>query len=192
MTLPAKAVFASLFTLLSLGTHAQTPPARPAAADPTKTAPDATPPSAEQSAPYQDRIIEGLPPAAQDDGGINKRYDATGWPRLLRFETRLGNQTLDIERRTRLAFCNLRSDRHAQPRRDLSDGSLTPEDKTGSLTVRQRGLPMEGGWEGNHEAGVISSPNAGLTRQQLPASTSPTPPCSVPAVSGTNKPKASA
>jgi hypothetical protein len=153
MTPPARALFASLLTLLAIGARAQTPPTDQKTAEAT------------DAAPYQDRIIEGLPPAPVDDGSSTDRYDATGWPRLLRLETRLGNQTLDVERRTRLAFALYGLIDTPNHGAISLDSSFTPEDNTGSLTIRQRGLPLQGGWQANHEAGVINSPSADLTRQ---------------------------
>jgi hypothetical protein len=162
MTLRARAAHASLPALLALLTgaaaqaQAQTPPPN------TPAEPTAAP---AEPAPYQDRIIEGLPPAPVDDGQGPPGYDASGWPRLLRLETRLGNQASDAERSTRLALALyglIDTPNHGA----LSlDGSLTPSDNSGSFTIRQRGLPLEGGWLANHEAGVITSPSTGLARQ---------------------------
>ena len=45
--------------------------------------------SANAPAPYEDRIIEGLAPLADENDGQND-YDRGGWPRYLRLETRLG------------------------------------------------------------------------------------------------------
>jgi hypothetical protein len=112
---------------------------------------------------YKDRIIEGLPPAA-DDGLNAAPYNRAGWPRFLRVETRLGTQPFDAERSTQTALALyglIDTPNHGAL---SADGAYTPRSGNGTLTVRQRGLPLEGGWVGNHEAGVISSPATDLSR----------------------------
>ena len=170
MTLRAGAAQVSLLALLAgAAAHAQNPAtlAGKTAPEGAASAPANAAQPAEDTAPYQDRIIEGLPPAPIDDGLGPPGYDTSGWPRLLRLETRLGNQAFDAERRTRIAFALyglIDTPNHGA----LSlDGSLTPSDGSGSgsFTIRQRGLPLEGGWLANHEAGVITSPATGLARQ---------------------------
>jgi hypothetical protein len=151
---------ASLLAVLAVGVaHAQTAP--PAAPEPV---PEPAPPG--EPAPYQDRVIEGLAPAPVDDNEAGGRsYDASGWPRLLRLETRLGNQAFDTERRTRLALALYGLIDTPNHGAISIDGSVTPSERSGSLTIRQRGLPLEGGWLAHHEAGVIGSPATGLARQ---------------------------
>ena len=113
---------------------------------------------------YQDRVIEGLPPLAEDDGATADAYDRSGWPRLLRLETRLGTPPFDSGRQTQVAYAVyglLDTPNHGA----LSiDGSLTPSDRRHSLTLRQRELPLPGGWLGHHGLGVIDAPANGLTR----------------------------
>ena len=96
---------------------------------------------------YVDRVIEGLPPApTEDDGGY--QYDRAGWPRFLRLETRLGTQPFDESRRARIGYGIyglLETPNHGA----ISiDGTYTPRDSSGTLTLRQRGLPLAkaAGW----------------------------------------------
>ncbi|MDP2407179.1 MAG: hypothetical protein Q8M50_13095 [Hydrogenophaga sp.] len=138
-----------LATLLgALGpAQAQTPPA--AAAPPAPA--------------YVDRVIEGLQPETLDeDAGYD--YDRAGWPRFLRLETRLGTQPFDEGQRTRLGYSLygwLETPNHGT----LSlDGSFTPGDRQGTLTLRQRGMPLTDGWLANHELGIISTPAPDITR----------------------------
>src|SRR3990167_5471207 len=128
--------------------QAQTPPAA--------TAP-ATAPA------YVDRVTEGLQPETLDeDAGYD--YDRAGWPRFLKLETRLGTQPFDESQRTRLGY-NLYGLLETPNHGTLSlDGSFTPSDRQGTLTLRQRGMPLTGGWLANHELGIISTPAPAITR----------------------------
>lgn len=114
-------------------------------------------------APYEDRIIEGLAPLADENDGQND-YDRGGWPRYLRLETRLGNQSFDASRRTRLAYALeglIETPNHGM----LSmDGSVSPSPREYTLTLRQRALPLPGGWTGDHDLGVITAPGTDLSR----------------------------
>ena len=129
---------------------AQTPPA------------DATPNSKSTPA-YVDRVIDGLPPEPVDDADA-PAYDRTGWPRFLRLETRLGNQPFDQERRARIGYGVyglLETPNHGT----LSiDGTYAPSDSSGTLTLRQRDMPLAGGWLTNNELGVINPPAPGILR----------------------------
>jgi hypothetical protein len=132
--------------------HAQTAPA---------TAPQqATEPAA---APYLDREIEGLTPqVAETSEPLN--YNAEGLPRFLRLETRLGTQPFEAERKARLGyavFALVETPNHGTL---SADGSYAPHARRGTLTLRQRGLPWEGGWMANHELGVINTLAPTITR----------------------------
>ena len=130
-----------------------------------QTAAPAGRPQAEPPPPaYQDRIIEGLPPADVSESDKATPYNALGWPRLLRLETRLGNQAFDQDRRARLAFALYGLIDTPNYGALSADGSWSPSKHSGTLTLRQRRLPLEGGWVADHEAGVIASPAVGLSR----------------------------
>lgn len=138
--------------LLALG------PALASAQTPTAPAAAATP-----AAPYQDRVIEDLPPLPAEDGDAAE-YDRSGWPRFLRLETRLGTQPFDDSRQLIATYAIsglLETPNHGA----LSiDGAVSPRASGTTLTVRQRDLPLPGGWFGHHEAGLISTPGTGLAR----------------------------
>ena len=123
-----------------------------------------TPEPAAGVAPYQDRVIEGLPPPTDENDGQDD-HDRSGWPRYLRLETRLGNQAFDAERRARIAYAIdglLETPNHGV----LSiDGSVAPNPRQQTLTLRQRELPLPGGWTGHHELGLITSPTTDLARE---------------------------
>ncbi len=127
-----------------------------------------TPPATNgTSAPaYVDRVIEGLPPEPTDDAEATA-YDRGGWPRFLRLETRLGTQPFDVARKTRIGYGIyglLETPNHGT----LSvDGSYAPSDSSGTLTLRQRAMPLTGGWLTSNELGVITPPAPGILR--LPA-----------------------
>lgn len=115
------------------------------------------------STAYEDKVIEGLAPdTAGSDTGY--AYDGQGWPRFLRLETRLGTQPFDDTHRTRLglaAYGLIETPNHGT----LSfDGTVNPREGRGTLTLRQRGLPLGGGWQAQHELGVINSPAPSITR----------------------------
>ena len=125
-----------------------------------------TTPAAPPTAPYVDRVIENLPPEeTTDNGGFE--YDREGWPRFLRLETRLGTQPFDQTRSARIGygiFGLLETPNHGT----LSvDGTYAPRDNSGTLTLRQRDMPLDGGWLASNELGVINAPGPDITR--LPA-----------------------
>lgn len=136
----------------------------PALAQAQPAPPATTTPAAAAPAPYQDKVIEGLAPLADEDGGRND-YDRNGWPRYLRLETRLGTLAFDTSRRTRIAYALdglLETPNHGV----LSvDGSVAPSPRQQTLTLRQRQLPLPGGWTGHHELGVIAAPATELARR---------------------------
>ncbi len=124
----------------------------------TPTASAQTPAAPGPAAAYQDRVLDDLPPEPLDDGGATPAYDSSGWPRFLRLETRLGTEPFDDQHHSRAGvavYGLLETPNHGT----LSlDGSHSPHSGRGTLTLRQRGLPLGGGWTGNHEAGVLNSP----------------------------------
>ena len=112
---------------------------------------------------YVDRVIENLPPeATTDDTGYE--YNREGWPRFLRLETRLGTQPFDQTQSTRIGYGIyglLETPNHGA----LSvDGTYAPRDSSGTLTLRQRAMPLEGGWLTSNELGVINAPAPEITR----------------------------
>lgn len=115
---------------------------------------------------YVDREIEGLAPELPLDAGATA-YDPKGLPRFLRLETRLGTRPFDPQRETRIGYGVygfLETPSHGT----LSvDGRVAPSDRNGTLTLRQRGLPLHGGWMVGTELGVISPPAPEVLR--LPA-----------------------
>ncbi|MDO9439138.1 carboxypeptidase-like regulatory domain-containing protein [Hydrogenophaga sp.] len=131
-----------------------------------QTAPTA--PAANGTAPpaYVDRVIEGLPPEPLDDADA-RAYDREGSPRFLRLETRLGTQPFDAERKTRIGYGIyglLETPNHGTL---TVDGTYAPSDSSGTLTLRQRGMPLSGGWLTSNELGVINAPAPAILR--LPA-----------------------
>jgi hypothetical protein len=112
---------------------------------------------------YVDRVIENLPPEPADDAEAYP-YDREGWPRFLRLETRLGTQPFDQARKTRIGYGIyglLETPNHGT----LSiDGTYAPSDSSGTLTLRQRAMPLAGGWLASNELGVINSPAPGIMR----------------------------
>ncbi|QRR34225.1 carboxypeptidase regulatory-like domain-containing protein [Hydrogenophaga sp. YM1] len=113
-----------------------------------------------------DRVIENLPPEPADTAA-DYPYDRDGWPRYLRLEARVGSLPFDQQRRTRIGYGLyglLETPNHGS----LSiDGTYTPADSSGTLTLRQRAMPLDGGWLASHELGVINPPMPGILR--LPA-----------------------
>ncbi len=123
--------------------------------------------TAPQPAPaYVDRVMESLPPEALDDSDKDE-YSREGLPRFLRLETRLGTQPFDQAQSVRIGYGIyglLETPNHGT----LSiDGAYAPRDSSGTLTLRQRAMPIEGGWFTSNELGVITAPAPDITR--LPA-----------------------
>lgn len=112
---------------------------------------------AAQTPAYVDREIEGLAPEPTISDG-EEAYDREGWPRFLRLDTRVGTQPFDAERKTRLGyslFGLIETPNHGT----LSvDGSLAPGSGLSTLTLRQRSMPLDGGWLVSNELGVIEPP----------------------------------
>lgn len=115
-------------------------------------------------APYQDRVIEGLPAlGAVDSDSEFAPYDEDGWARYLRFETRLGTDPFNNNRTAAgvALFGLVETPNHGVVSVDLSatGGAARP-----AWTLRQRGLPVNGGWRVNNEAGVVGTPTPSITR----------------------------
>ena len=130
--------------------HAQTvPPTAPAA----------------EAAPYQDRVMDDLSTTADTDSAPEPQFDASGWPRFLRLETRLGTEPFDASHRTRAGFAVyglIDTPNHGS----LSiDGGHSPHAGRGTLTLRQRALPLAGGWLAHHELGIINTPLPEIARR---------------------------
>ena len=130
-------------------------------------APPALAPDAGASpAAYQDRVIEGLTPAIEDaDVAAQARYDGSGWARQLRVETRLGQDSFSGAPASTSGGASLYGLLETPNHGVLSidtQGGLRPGG--GSLTLRQRRLPVEGGWSVNNAAGVIGSLAPDLAR----------------------------
>lgn len=111
---------------------------------------------------YVDRVIEGLAP---DEGKPVEEvvYNREGWPRFLRLETRLGTQpTGDRDRSVGFTAAGaIETPNHGV----LSiDANLAVDEKRGVVTLRQHGLPVEGGWEVNNELGVSTPLAPGILR----------------------------
>lgn len=136
-----------------------------AAAQQPESPPPASPPSrfsAAKALPdkvYEDRVINGLTPSIQDDDTIAQPdYNTEGWSRQLRFETRLGQNTFNNERQHRSVGVAIYGLIETPNHGVVSiDGQLASNPSGSTLTLRQRGLPLDGGWFANNEIGVVGS-----------------------------------
>lgn len=109
-------------------------------------------------------MLEDLQPEPLDAADAAPAYDATGWPRFLRLETRLGTEPFDASHRSRIGYAVyglLETPNHGSL---TLDGSHSPYAGRGTITLRQRGLPLGSGWTGNHEAGILNSPLPPISR----------------------------
>ena len=112
---------------------------------------------------YVDRVIEGLAPDV-DESADRGRYDDKGWPRYLRLETRLGSRP---ENNSELSLGGGATAILETPNYGtLSlDAYLDGEDKRSAVTLRQRALPLDGGWLANTDIGVTTPSGTTLMRQ---------------------------
>jgi len=120
----------------------------------TKGANRANGSSAPAAPAYEDRLIEGLA-SIDDEEGAAARYDRTGLPRQLRIETRLGKQPFDdrdLDAGIRVLGA-IDTPNHGVLSIDASHGG---GNFGGQATLRQRALPIDGGWLANNELGVIT------------------------------------
>lgn len=124
-----------------------------------------TPPATE-AAPYQDRVMtESSTAPLPDSAAPEPAHDGSGWPRFLRLETRLGTEPFDARHRARAGFALyglIDTPNHGS----LSiDGSHSPHMGRGTLTLRQRAMPLAGGWLAHHELGVLNTPLPEIVRR---------------------------
>ncbi len=137
---------------------AQTTPASQATV-PSKSLPDPV---------YQDRVIEGLAPSLEDEAAAAaaRDYNADGWARQLRLEARIGQDSFNNMRSSRTGgvavYGLIETPNHGVI---AIDGQLASSPSGGTLTLRQRGLPVSGGWFVNNELGVIGSLAPSLTQR---------------------------
>jgi hypothetical protein len=112
---------------------------------------------------YVDRVIEGIAPQ-EPETESRPGYDPAGWPRFLRLETRLG--TLPFEGSGRSVGFSAAGAIVTPNHGTISvEANAAPDDNRKSFTVRQRELPVEGGWTVNNELGVTASLAPILMRQ---------------------------
>jgi hypothetical protein len=122
-----------------------------------------TPPEPPKSS-YEDRVIEGLAPAVSEDEARAKLYNAEGWVRALKVEARLA--TLPFQERNRGTGFNITAFLETPNYGVLSvDTNYAPEIGRNTWVVRQRAVPVPGGWLVNNEAGVTAPLALGIMRQ---------------------------
>ena len=137
-------------------------------------APASTPTTAEPAAGYVDRVMSAssLPP---DEGLTLKSsdYNATGWPRSLRVDYALFSQSGNGRSLSRAVGIGgfLDTPNHgslsinANLSRQNTDAALNLGGANGSTwRIDQRGLPLDGGWRANHNAGDINTGSTSLAR----------------------------
>lgn len=114
--------------------------------------------------PYQDRVLEDLPPnkpLVEPDMARN----LNGWPRFVRVESRWAKDSTVEQLRARqnpylyglvetpnLGILSI-------------DGEIGADLGLGSMTLRQSDLPMADGWWANHELGLVYTSTLPLSRK---------------------------
>lgn len=114
--------------------------------------------------PYLDREIPGMAPLP-DDPDDAPSPDRSGWPRYLRMEGRAGTAPFDANQRLSIGYGIyglLETPNHGTL---LIDGTYAPPNGGGTVTLRQRFMPLDGGWLTSNEMGVISPPVPDIARQ---------------------------
>jgi hypothetical protein len=116
---------------------------------------------------YQDRVIEGLKPVIEDaDVAAQENYDSSGWARQMRFETRIGQDSFSSAQQRTTGGVALYGLIETPNYGVLSiDGQVGFSPGGSSITLRQRGLALDGGWSVNNAVGVIGSLAPDLTRR---------------------------
>lgn len=113
---------------------------------------------------YVDRVIEELASDAAEESRDEVSYSREGWPRFLRLETRLGTQPYG-ERDRSVGFTAsgaIETPNHGT----LSiDANVATDERRDAVTLRQLGLPVDGGWQVNNEIGVITPVAPPVMRQ---------------------------
>lgn len=136
------------------------------------------PPQPAASAPYVDRVIEGLGDASDDDSG--PVYNASGWPRHLRVESRISRERSSITAPYALgtfsALGSLETPNHGlwildvDLNRDNASADASRLSATSGLgramssrfSVRQRGFPAGNGVMIDNQIGTFGPPSASL------------------------------
>ena len=157
---------ASLSLSLTLGiasaltAHSQTPEKLSGA---SASSPSAAAPRDSGSA-YQDKTIEGLQPLP-DETSAAADYNPDGWVRQMRVETQLSRNSysgVPGSSATGVAMYGLlETPNHGVLSADIQAGG---NPGGGLFTLRQRGLPLDGGWLVSNELGVIGAPAPTITR----------------------------
>lgn len=119
---------------------------------------------AEPATPYQDRVLEDLPPdPPQLEQGAAR--DLSGWPRMVRVESRWrkdSNNELARNHQTPYLYGLLETPSHGT---FSVDGEIGPDRGLGLLTLRHSDMPIANGWWASHEAGLIYTPAVPLSRK---------------------------
>ncbi len=156
----ARAVLLPLVALLSLAAQAQAPGSAAGSGGRTSIG-TATGTQTDQT--YEDRVIEGLT-LSDDDADTEFSYDASGLPRYLRFETRLGTLPFDPTRTVQSSMALYGLIETPNHGTFSMDGNYAPREGLGSVTLRQRGIPLDADRLAHLEAGVIGAPSPDVLR----------------------------
>lgn len=156
----ARAVLLPLVALLSLAAQAQAPGSAAGSGGRTSIG-TATGTQTDQT--YEDRVIEGLT-LSDDDADTEFSYDASGLPRYLRFETRLGTLPFDPTRTVQSSMALYGLIETPNHGTFSMDGNYAPREGLGSVTLRQRGIPLDADRLAHLEAGIIGAPSPDVLR----------------------------
>lgn len=127
----------------------------------------AEPPRADASAPYQDQLIDGGKLPVDDGQGAGaRRYDDSGWPRFFKLEmqlgsTRIGNETTTV--RGVSVQAQIDTPQYGALSADIA---YRAPPVTGVYTLRQIGMPFDGGWRANNVLGLFSPLTPEMMRNQ--------------------------
>lgn len=124
--------------------------------------------AAAQEAPaYQDRLIDGGSLPIDSGAAADERpYDASGWPRSLKLETQLGSTRIG-EQTTTARGLALQAQLDTPQYGSLSaDVNYRWPNASGVYTLRQMGMPFDGGWRANNTVGMFNPGGPDLLRLQ--------------------------
>lgn len=132
-----------------------------------QSAAPAAPASSAQATPYQDQLIDDGRLPQEDAYAIDEAaYNTKGLPRSLKLETQLGSTRFN-ESSSDVRGLLLRGQIDTPQYGAFSlDFNYRNAPAASIVTLRQNGMPFDGGWQANNVLGIFNTPATDLVRYQ--------------------------